>query len=677
MTPTISGQLADTISGQLVDLAVVSVRTFQRTVRTRQGPRVEVVRGHTENRQGWIPQPDWLAGERAWIAKGEAAWNKNAWKPHGKPKPAEQIARDLKDTAARLNSWGGSGYIWASSRLMAAQPYLHQHEMAKAYHQLAQAHQAIAENALPAAEPEQYPQIAGHLQRIAGHMQDLDRAMGASPQLTRTTLGSFGEIFQHAGQARRETQAGEWEQRAADAWPAPASDTGPGAHPGARTATVDDILNLWHATAGNDAAAQHLNRAAAALNDGRYDTAATLLNQASSYLRMGRAPLAAEHAARLAASLTPGSRTAAAVAGFAERGRDLVPRLLGGGRQDWNGNVDLFGAADRPRVAAEMRWDGTMGFQRELAGKIRADAESGGTIADPDPYVNALHELIHGTVPHGQTHAMHAKAYQDPANAAIEEGFTELGTVHHAPGFFKAAGIGDRPTSVMAVKGGRAVPNPDYGRKRDAVLAGLQAGYAQLMADGRPPQRQAAKRLSDAAYDLELGDPHTALDALAAVQHLGDPQAYEAAIRMKAQLRDLLDTPAARPATMSEYAARLQDPVRVAQGEAWGHYGWQTAAAQDWAIRAAHAEGKGPRSARVRELADEVNREGVGGKVPAMARQAIRAAGADPAKFQGAPFVALEQRIRSEWPQGPAADGKMRSPWASALAAVRQYDRDH
>ena len=65
-----------TISAQ-IDLAEVDVRPFQRVVQTRLGPRTEVVRGHTENRQGWIPQPKWQAGQQEWEAKGEAAW-KNA-----------------------------------------------------------------------------------------------------------------------------------------------------------------------------------------------------------------------------------------------------------------------------------------------------------------------------------------------------------------------------------------------------------------------------------------------------------------------------------------------------------------------------------------------------------------------------------------------------------------------
>ena len=131
----------------------------------------------------------------------------------------------------------------------------------------------------------------------------------------------------------------------------------------------------------------------------------------------------------------------------------------------------------------------------------------------------------------------------------------------------------------------------------------------------------------------------------------------------------------AAKATMTEYAKRLRDPDRIASGDAWRHYAWQTAAAQSWVQDAAKAEGKGPKSPRVRELADEINREGVGGKVPAMARQVIRAAGGNPDDFAGQPFLALESRIREQWPQGPAE--AQASPWASALAAAQDYVRSH
>ena len=101
-------------------------------------------------------------------------------------------------------------------------------------------------------------------------------------------------------------------------------------------------------------------------------------------------------------SLSQESRTNAAVADFAEKARGVVPSLLGGGREDWNGKVDLFNGEDQPAIAAALNWDGTMQFQRELAAKIRDDAAGTGRIEDPQPYVTALHELIHGIMPEGR-----------------------------------------------------------------------------------------------------------------------------------------------------------------------------------------------------------------------------------------------------------------------------------
>ena len=261
-----------------------------------------------------------------------------------------------------------------------------------------------------------------------------------------------------------------------------------------------------------------------------------------------------------------------AATSFAARGGSLAPALLGGGHQSWNGTVRLFDAADEPQHSAELAWDGTMGLQRELAAKMAADHAGTGPIADPQPYVTVLHELFHGTVPPGQTHAMHRRAYGDPANASIEEGFDELGTVQHAPEFFRAMGIGDRLTPILAASGDRK-------------------------------------------------------------------------------------------ATMAEYAERLADPWRIAAGTSWGHYGWQTAAALKWTQDAAEATGR-----PAQELADEINREGVGGKVPAMARQAIRAAGADPDDLAGAPFAGVENVIRANWPAQP---GQENQAWAAAVAEAR------
>ena len=270
---------------------------------------------------------------------------------------------------------------------------------------------------------------------------------------------------------------------------------------------------------------------------------------------------------------------------------------------------------------------------------------------------------------------MHSKAYQDPTNASVEEGFTELGTVHHAPEFFTKMGIGNRETPITAFEGGHVKVNPVYASVKTTVFSKLADQERALSADPRAPYQQAAQAARQAAQALNDDDLPGAEDKLAALQHLGDPGVFQAAKSIQAGLDKMEATGFAAKATMTEYAKRLRDPGRIATGDAWRHYAWQTAAAQSWVQAAAKAEGKGPNSPRVRELADEINREGVGGKVPAMARQVIRAAGADPDKFQGASFTALEDRIREQWPQGPAE--AQAPPWQSAITAVRQYDSEH
>jgi len=476
----------------------------------------------------------------------------------------------------------------------------------------------------------------------------------------------------------------------------------------------------------------------------------------------------------MAFSLSEESRSNAAVVDFAAKGAQAVTGLLGAGHNGWNGKVDLFNAEDKPAIAAALDWDGTMEFQREMAQTMRDD--KGGRIDDPNPYVTALHELIHGALPSGresaewkalapedkavlsafndmdkanpsgganptlhsladvskrspkvtqdtidslaargllgksnstssytdpktgeqvgpyhswmmtgkardmipapaQTHAMHSKAYQDPTVASVEEGFTELGTAHHAPEFFAKMGIGDRETQITAFEGGHVKVSPVYASVKAAVFSKLADQERVLSADPRGPHKQAAQAARAAAQALNDDDLPGAEDEVAKLRHLGDPDVYQAAKSIQAGLDKMEATGFAAKATMTEYAKRLRDPERIAKGDAWRHYAWQTAAAQSWVQDAAKAEGKGAKSPRVRELADEINREGVGGKVPAMARQVIRAAGGNPDDFQGAPFLALENRIREQWPQGPAE--AQASPWASALAAAQDYVRSH
>ena len=391
--------------------------------------------------------------------------------------------------------------------------------------------------------------------------------------------------------------------------------------------TVKDILAEWHKSK-DDLVSPHLNRAAAALDAGDLDAAVDELRKASTYAGIRGDEGGDTRFQQMAGSLSEESRANAAVADFAEKGVKAVTGLLGAGHNGWNGKVDLFNAEDKPATAAVLNWDGTMAFQREMAQKMRDD--KGGRIDDPNPYVTALHELIHGALPGGQesaewkalapqdkavlsafndmdkanpsggayptlhsladvrkrspkvtqdtidslaarglleksdstssytdpqtgeqvgpyhswmmtgkardmipapaqTHAMHSKAYQDPAVASVEEGFTELGTAHHAPEFFAKMGIGDRETQITAFEGGHVKVNPVYASTKEAVTFKLFDAERALSADPRPQYQQAAQAARHAVQAVNDDDLPGAEDEVAKLRHLGDPDVFQSA----------------------------------------------------------------------------------------------------------------------------------------------------
>lgn len=83
-----------------------------------------------------------------------------------------------------------------------------------------------------------------------------------------------------------------------------------------------------------------------------------------------------------------------------------------------------------------------MQAQREMADMLRAELPSSMSVNDGEPFLTALHELIHGTYPRVR-HAQHARADAARPNPAIQEGFIELGAVQHAAEFFRQLAVGD------------------------------------------------------------------------------------------------------------------------------------------------------------------------------------------------------------------------------------------
>lgn len=370
---------------------------------------------------------------------------------------------------------------------------------------------------------------------------------------------------------------------------------------------------------------------------------------------------------------------AAAVKFFGDAAQK-VPGLLGGGKESFTGRVELFSKQERPWLDGVIDWNGNISYRDGLAKSLKTDQENPGSpVDDPNAYDVVLHELIHGVIPEGTRYGDNAAEYQDENTGAIEEGFTELGTIHHAPEFLDAMGIGNRPTAILSAdKYGSAVDNPAYRRGVDALVSDMQKKWASMSGDIRAPYVQAAHRLGYLIEELK-SDPGSlpwgeGPLVLTQIQHLGDPGLTSWALAMQKKMDKAGNVPVMRHDTLSEYAGRLRDPRRIYDGESWGHYPWQTRLAQKWVQEVAKAEGHGdltlgtPGWQRVRELADEINRQGAAGKVSVMADQVARASGVKPVSgLPGQDYLgphghahppgimtpddwnALEDAIRAKW----------------------------
>jgi hypothetical protein len=257
-----------------------------------------------------------------------------------------------------------------------------------------------------------------------------------------------------------------------------------------------------------------------------------------------------------------------------------VPALLGGGHEAFNGTVRVDHGMEGTNTLAELGWDGAMNLRSDVHDALHQIAtQPGEPVRQAGAAEILLHELIHGNVPDGVKYRWGAAAYQDYHTAQIEEGFTELGAIQHAGGFFDAVGIGSRKAAEEGSGG-----------------------------------------------------------------------------------------------TMDQFAAEIGTPAYIRAGDAWGHYPGQTAAAYDWVSRIASSEGWMPDSPqalkRITELSDEINRQGVGGKVGTMAMQAVRAAArTGPAGWSGLilsdqDLEGIKAGIREQF-----SDGNGRAATGAAVAA--------
>jgi hypothetical protein len=453
----------------------------------------------------------------------------------------------------------------------------------------------------------------------------------------------------------------------------------------------DSILQFWRKET-DPQAKQELNLASANWGIGGPDSdpagAALHLREAARLTSLhpdGGSDRAFEYrklAARIETDAENKTSSQGVVTGFMQKMHGDVPQLLGGGKNTWNGNLELFDQRYSWRgdvELAEMDWDGHMEMKQSVADEIKntlADPEH--QVSDLDAFTVPLHEMIHATIPQDQDYEAQKDAYQNVAVADIEEGATELATIHHAGEFFSRVGVADRQTALVAPGG---VDNPAWSAANDKLTTGLQDLENDLENDGRPPQAQAARHLQGVVDQLSMmgvPDPGEIGDVLTEVEHLGDEAAFAKARDLHAQLHRMARIPMALHSTLADLAKQKADPVAVSDGNAWGHYGTQTRDFQQWVQEIAKAEGHGdlrpgtPGYKRVVELSDEVNRQGAASKVKTMAAQAVRAmnVGSLPADVLAGIQASIEQSIMSEWSKTEDNRGKEAYRLAGRAARV-------
>lgn len=405
------------------------------------------------------------------------------------------------------------------------------------------------------------------------------------------------------------------------------------------TATAAKELRAAHRSAGSDAARRSIEEAQAELGRPAADAGA---------------PVPGGFASQVAAR------------DFMKKAAVVMPSVFPGTALDWDGKAPtVYPDEDHPEFLAYVDWDEHVNLNASTADGIRDALAGNGPVESPAAFSVVLHELDHVAIPPGENRVTNGDmdAYQQRANQAIEEGFTELATVHHAAEFFDKLGIGDRPTLIASPSvNGAPQLDPQWEKKARAHVKALRALAAAVRKHGSQPYEQAARHLESDAEDLAQVPEDImryAVDpgrGLAEVQHLGDSGFAKRSLALQREGRELAVAPAYRHQTMSEYARTLDTPQRIADGMAWGHYGGWTAAAQAWTQQVAGGD-----DAKARQLADEVNAAGVAEKVRVMARQAMTATGLTREKMGDAAYgsvqEAVSQRILSDWSGSDAASG--------------------
>jgi hypothetical protein len=393
----------------------------------------------------------------------------------------------------------------------------------------------------------------------------------------------------------------------------------------------------------DDELADQITQAQDALHDGTpeaFASAASLLDNAVSMaLAGGNRGLAKGIAtqARLIRTARPQQ--------VSESPRNVVQKFLAakaapalqqilGGKQQWNGRVQMVSRRDWPYTFGELTWQRGMRLREDIAGQIADDqAHPDKPVHDPHSYEVMLHELIHGVGTDPPDKDM--DAYQDERYGAIEEGFTELGATQHMAEFADAVGIGDRQapsTGTMKIR--YPVPRAET----RPVLAKIAAAHSLQTAS--PAELNALDHASSAVED---GDLDGAFDYITSAvdDYATKPEVKAQLAAIQDELNDLADkyAKASRPTVRQVAQVRAMPRAYDADTGPWGHYPWQTKAAWSWVAQVAHDEGlqgDAARLPRMTELADEINREGTARKPRVMAEQIARTIDhLDPSKMTG------------------------------------------
>jgi hypothetical protein len=536
-----------------------------------------------------------------------------------------------------------------------------------------------------------------HLRVLAGLMDTHPHAGGAGNPVTADDLRALAkEITKQAARGRTATPRAEPALTLSDA----------------DRALVDNAIGaLMGRAAGLDYGGEylHLRYAKAALKEKKYDKAIRELGIAveASGLNPAGGPGRADAYKSLIRQINPRAVSTqpeiTSARGFLDKNAAMVPGMFGKGLAlAWDGrDPDEYPQRSQPSVLAAIDWWGRMSISDEVAKHLRDALAGDGPVQDADAPTVVLHEMIHVVEPPedfkpDEYRGLDARAYQDPAGQAIEEGFTQLGTNLHAREFFEHAGIAGRQTRYP---GEIDKTSPEWDDARGAGAAALATASDHLLnlkpSDARGDAQDAVSRaltlLSDHDAAHAMDDGYAMDDAIAALTKLTRDNALWGTAPARATMKllkddigrikekqfALLSIDSGVHLTMGEYADRMADPAVIRAGGSWPHYTEWAADAQKFADTIAELGGKRGDPGEARRVADAVNSVGPARKMRVMAELTMVASGMDrmdpplTAAERERALASSENMIREEW-QGADVGALVKNAAKAFRSAVQR-----